>query len=82
DDTQIFFGEMTFNGSKNLFIYSPEEKKLNKLNFIENSGRYILSSVADSVDINYYFIKNMSMRNYHLVYTDKKSGCISIRKIG
>jgi hypothetical protein len=73
---------MIFNGSKNLFIYSPEEKKLNKLDFIESSGRCILSSVADSVDISYYFIKNMSMRNYHLVYTDEKSGCISIRKIG
>jgi hypothetical protein len=82
DDNQIFFGEMKFNGSKNLFIYSPEEKMLSKLDFIERSGRYVLSPVADSVDINHYFIKNMSMRNYHLVFTDKKSGCISIRKIG
>jgi len=79
---QIFFGEMRFNGPKKLFIYKPEEKKLNKLDFVEGGNRWIISSVADSVDINHYFIKNMSLRSYHLVFTDKESGCISIRKIG
>ncbi|HVO73102.1 MAG TPA: hypothetical protein VMT35_03700, partial [Ignavibacteriaceae bacterium] len=82
-DKQIFFGETKLNGPKNLFIYEPEERRLNRLDIAaEGAGRLIKTSVADSIDADYYFIKNMSMRNYHIVFTDKKSGCISIRKIG
>jgi hypothetical protein len=81
-NNQIFFGEMGFNRIKKLFIYEPDEKRLEKLDFIEGGSRLVKTPVADSVNINHYFIKNMSFRNYHLVYTDKESGCISIRKIG
>ncbi len=78
---QLFFGETRQNGLKKLFVYFPEKQLLGRIDFI-NKGRDILfSKLADVDNVDDYFIKKMNFRNYHLVYTDKLTGCITIKQL-
>jgi hypothetical protein len=70
-----------FKGPDKIFFYSDKDRKLKKLDFLNNGKNIIISSLADEQNIGNYFIKNMDMRNIHLVFTDKKENCITIKKL-
>ncbi len=76
-----FLGESNFNRNKKLFIYNPENREVNKIDFI-NGGRNInITSVADSINLESFFVKNMNSKSYHLVYINKLNNCITIQKL-
>ncbi len=78
---QLFFGEMRFNGLKKLFVFHSAEKLVDKFDFL-NEGKELISTVIVKADnLNRYFIKNMNIKNYHLVFTKKNESPISVYKI-
>jgi hypothetical protein len=79
---QLFFGEMRFNGLKKLFIYRPENSIISKLDFLKEGKEILLTEIAKAGNLNHYFIKNLNIKNYHLVYTQKNESQISSYKIG
>lgn len=77
----LFFGETRFNGLKKLSVYLPAKKSVNKLEFI-NKGRNVVSTeIAKGLVVRSYFIKNMTSKNYHIVYSDLEKMCITIKPI-
>jgi len=77
----LFFGETRFNGLKKLSVYLLGKKSVNKLEFI-NKGRNVASTeIAEGLAARSYFIKNMSSKNYHVVYSDGEKICITIKPI-
>jgi hypothetical protein len=81
DYNQLFFGETRFNGLKRLCLYLPDKKEVKKLQFVRNGKSAVITKITDSVYISSYFIKNMSTKDYHLVYTDPYENCITIKRI-
>jgi hypothetical protein len=81
DSNQLFFGETRFNGLKKLCLYIPEKREVKKLQFIRKGRGVISTTITNLVDLNSYFIKNMSTKDYHLVYTDPNENCITIKRI-
>jgi hypothetical protein len=78
---QLFFGQMRFNGLKKLFIYNPQKRKVDKIDFLNEGKDFISTKIADAVNLNSYFIKNMNFKNFHILFTKKNSSLISIKKL-
>ncbi len=78
-NVQLFFGETKINGLKKIFVYVPSKKVIDRLDFINKGKELIATKVTEVSDISDFFVKNMSFRNYHLVYTNKANDCITIK---
>ena len=76
---QLFFGEMRFNGLKKLFIY--HNSVIDKFDFLNKGKELISTKIIRAANLNRYFIKNMNIKNYHIVFTQKNESPISVYKI-
>ena len=77
----LFFGKTRFNGLKRLCVYLPEKKEVDKLGFINNGKDLTFTQIATQSSIKNFFIKNMTSKNYHIVYSDKNKNCVTIKRI-
>jgi hypothetical protein len=77
----LFFGETRFNGLKKLCVYLPEEQTVNRLEFIQRGKNVVSTKLAGTLQLTSFFIKNMTSKNYHLVYTDNNNNCITIKRL-
>jgi hypothetical protein len=78
---QLFFGETRNNGLKKLFVYSPENSFVSRIDLLNKGKDISFPSLTEAANVEYYFIKKMSSRHYHLVYTDKIKNCITIKQL-
>ncbi len=78
---QFVFTKLQNDENETPFIYLPESKTLNKLIISKDGKTYSLKQITSEVDINNYFIDKFNATNYHLVYSNKKKGCISIVRL-
>ncbi|OGU47473.1 MAG: hypothetical protein A2000_16395 [Ignavibacteria bacterium GWB2_36_8] len=77
----LFFGETRFNGLKKLCVYLPEKKVVNRLEFINKGRNIAFTEIADKSFIGSFFVKNMTSKNYHIVYTNTDKSCVTIKRI-
>ncbi|MDO8550094.1 MAG: VCBS repeat-containing protein [Ignavibacteria bacterium] len=77
----LFFGETRFNGLKKLSVYLPEKNIINRLEFIQKGKNIASTKLADTSQLGSFFIKNMTLKYYHLVYSNIEKGCITIKRL-
>ncbi|MHB1687050.1 MAG: hypothetical protein ACYCVH_06735 [Ignavibacteriaceae bacterium] len=77
----FYFGEIRNSGLKKLFSYNSINKNIDKVEFIRGGKEVVISKIAEADNLQSYFIKNMSFRKIHLVYTDKENNCITIKQL-
>ena len=81
DIKRFYIGACNFKGLDKIFFYSGVDKNIKKIDLINKGKNTIISPVANVQDIGDYFIKNMNMRSFHLVYTNNKENCITIKQL-
>ncbi len=77
----LFFGETRFNGLKRLSVYLPGKNIVNRFEFIQKGRNIALTKLADTFGLADFFIKNMTSKNYHLVYSNVERSCITIKRL-
>lgn len=78
---QLFFGETRFKGLKRLCIYLPDRNSVSRLDLTDRGKNMVQVHLSDKVNLDNYFIKNMTSRNYHIVYTDSDKNSITIKRL-
>ena len=78
---QFYVAPSNFKGLDKIFYYSGVDKDIKKIDLINKGKNIIISPVADAQYVGDYFIKNMNMRNFHLVFTNKEENCITIKQL-
>ena len=78
---QLFLGEVRSNGLKKLFVYSPENSSISRIDFLNKGKEVVIPRLIEADNAANYFIKKMSSQNYHAVYTDKINSCITIKQL-
>ena len=78
---QLYFGGIRSNSLKKLFIYSPVNQSISRIDLINKGKDIVIPHLAEANDAGSYFIKRMSTRNYHVVYTDTLNNCITIKQL-
>jgi hypothetical protein len=77
----LFFGEMKFNGLKKLFINMPELNTISMAEFTQQGKNINFIRIIDAPGIGSFYVKNMTLQNYHIVYSDQKKNCITIKRL-
>lgn len=78
---KYFVGEGRFNKLKKMFIYNSSENSVFTLDFLKRGKSLIFTKLIDAENAADFFIKNMSGKNFHIVYTDGTDHTINIKKI-
>ncbi len=78
---QVFSSEVKTNGMNKLIINDPQNQSIYKLNILGKGEKINISRLRDKINATKFFVKNMTMNNFHIVYLDLEKGCISIRQI-
>jgi hypothetical protein len=81
DKHQFWCGEIKAGGLKRLFVYIPERKSLDRITLFNRGKNLILSELISGINVNRYFVKNMGVTDYHIVYSDPVENCITIKRI-
>ena len=78
---QLFFGEIRPSGLKKLYVYFPDKNFISTIDFINKGRDIVIPKLINVENVNSFFIKKMSSRNFHLVYTNNSNGCITIKQL-
>ena len=78
---KFFFGSLRPNGLKKLYVYVPDEKSIFRTDLVYRGRDIVMSKIISAEGIRSFFVNKMSYRSFNLVYTDKLTNCISVRKL-
>lgn len=80
-ESHIRLGEIRFNGLNKLTIFNFKDDCITKLDIIYKKRLLLPTRLADTKNLESFFIKNMNFKKYHLVYIDEAENCIIIKEI-
>lgn len=81
DIKRFYVAISNFKGLDKIFFYSGIDKSIKKIDLTNKGKNIIISPVTNVQCVGDYFIKNMNMRNFHLVFTNNKENCITIKQL-
>ena len=81
DNTQLFVSEIRTNGTRRLIINNYSDQSIYRLNILRKGKKISLSKMFDKINSKEFFVKNMTVNNFHFIYLNQTMGCISIRQI-
>jgi len=76
DKNQLFFGK-----TNTIFIYNSNLKALTEFITAKTGSQLFISEKFNNLELSSYTIQKLDQRNYHLIFTDVKSGNIEIRQL-
>lgn len=76
DKNQLFFGK-----TNTIFIYNSKLKALTEFIPEKTGNQLFISEKFKNLELSNYTIQKLDQRNYHLIFTDVKSGNLEIRQL-
>jgi hypothetical protein len=81
DNKQLFVCELKTNGARRLIINNYNDQSIYRLNIFRKDKKISFSKMFDKINAVKFFVKNMTVNNFHFIYLNQTKGCISIRQI-
>ena len=81
DLNQLFVSEIKPNGTRRLIVNNYNSQNIYRLNILRKGKKIVFSKIINKINATKYFVKNMTVNNFHLVYLNQTKECISIRQI-
>jgi hypothetical protein len=78
---QFYVARSNFKGLDKIFFCSGIDKNIKKIDLLNKGKNIFISPVADVQYAGDYFIKNMDMKSFHLVYINNKENCVTIKQL-
>lgn len=78
---QLFSGEVRKNGTRRLTAFNHDDDSIYRLNITNKGKKISWIKLVDGVQAEKYFIKNLTVNDYHTVFINLKTGTISIKQI-
>ena len=76
DKNKLFFGK-----TNSVFLYNSNLSALIEFTPARKSSQLFVSEKFSNLELTNYTIQKLDQRNYHLIFTDVKSGNIEIRQL-
>ena len=81
DESLYYTGAMKFKEPDKIFFVSARDSLLKKIELTNRGRNFSVSSVIELRNPGDYFVKNLNLRNFHLVYINKTENCITIKPL-
>lgn len=78
---QLFTGEVRKNGTRRLAAFDPGDNSIYRLNIAKKGKKIGWSKLLGEIEAGRFFIKNLTVNDYHLVYINSNKRTISIKQI-
>ncbi len=78
---KFYFGSLRPNGLKKLYVYLPGEESVYRVDLVFRGRDIVMSKIIKSEDVRSFFMNKMSYRSFNMVYTNKLTNCISVRRL-
>ena len=76
DKNQLFFGK-----TNSIFVYNSELKALTEFTTSKHNDQLFMADKINDIELSNYTIQNLDQRNFHLIFTNNKSGNIEVRQL-
>lgn len=80
-EERVFFGKTERGKENKMYLYLPEEKSLNKVEFTHKGGVRAITKLTEMRDAENFIVGKFSAGNYHVVYSNKSNASLIIQKI-
>jgi len=81
DLSQLFVNEVKLNGTRRLIINNHSDQNVYRLNILRKGKKIAFTKLLGKINVENYFVKNMTVNNFHFIYINQTKGCISVREI-
>jgi len=81
DLNQLFVGEIRPNGTRRLIINNYSDQNVYRLNILRKGKKIAFTKLLENINAENYFVKNMTVNNFHFIYINQDRRCISVREI-
>lgn len=78
---RAFFGEISIKGIINFTVNSSNDNYIYKLIYRQIDKAFSLKQIIKAENVSDYFFARLDKKNYFLVYSNNKEGCISIKSL-
>lgn len=72
---------LSFNGLNDVFFYDEHKKSLRKAGLSKSLNSISVKEIFTEIDAADFIIKNLDFHNEHLIFSNKKNGSISIKRL-
>lgn len=76
DKNQLFFGK-----TNSIFVYNSKLKALTEFTTSKLNDQLFMADKINDIELSNYTIQNLDQRNFHLIFTNNKSGNIEVRQL-
>ena len=76
DKNQLFFGK-----TNSIFVYNSELKALTEFTTSKHNDQLFMADKINDIELSNYTIQKLDQRNFHLIFTNNKSGNIEVRQL-
>ena len=76
DKNQLFFGK-----TNSIFVYNSELKALTEFTTSKLNDQLFMADKIKDIELSNYTIQKLDQRNFHLIFTNNKSGNIEVRQL-
>lgn len=80
-EEQLSSSEIKINGTRRLIFNNFNDESIYRLNILRKGKKINFTKMRDEIKTKKYFVKNLTMNNFHIVYINQQKGCISVRQI-
>ncbi len=77
----IYINDYENGKEKKMFLYLPEEKSLNKVEFTLKGGIQAITKLTDMTNAESFIVGKFSAGNYYVVYSNNANASLVIKKI-
>lgn len=81
DESSVRLGEIRYNGLNKLTAFNDKQEFVTKIDIIYKKRLLLPSKLVSIKNLESFFIKNMNLKKYHLVYIDNSENCITIKEL-
>ncbi|NWF89875.1 MAG: VCBS repeat-containing protein [Ignavibacteriaceae bacterium] len=81
NQNQLFSSEINENTARKIFVNDLSNHSIGFFSILRKGKQVMFSELKSPIRTSSYFIKNLGVSDYHLVFINNQKACISIRQI-
>ncbi|MDP2302016.1 MAG: VCBS repeat-containing protein [Ignavibacteria bacterium] len=77
----LYGGDFKPNSLNKLFLYLPDKKSLNSVQYLKKKNRLVISRIHTIKDLHSFIVQKFSANNYYVIYSLSEEKCLIFERL-